>query len=311
MAEPIIETFELTKRYGNFTAVDSLELKVNKGEIFGFLGPNGAGKTTTVLMLMGLSVPTSGTATVAGFDIIKESKEVRTVASILPEYSSLYGDLTAYQNLDYIGQLNFIERNDRENRIVEMLETVDMIKWKDSKLEDFSRGMKQRVSIAAALIKRPELVFFDEPTLGLDPVATKEVRELIIRLNREQGLSVVMASHLLNEVQLTCDRVSFINNGQLVITDSIENLTKDTTRLWKRSIEFKLSEIPSGLIKELESIEGVSSVTTENDRLHVQSTEESDIEVSRTIFNHGVLILLMRPREYTLEEIFMKYYKEA
>lgn len=310
MVGSIIETQELTKIYGDLAAVDHLNLTVDEGEIFGFLGPNGAGKTTTILMLMGLSVPSSGTAVVGGYDIVEESREVRRVASILPEYSSLYGDLTARENLDYIGRLNDLSKTEREERIDEMLKIVGMSDWKDSKLESFSRGMKQRVGIAAALIKQPKVVFFDEPTLGLDPVGTKEIRELILKLNREQGLTVVMASHLLHEVQLTCSRVGFINQGRLLITESIENLTNGMTISGERSIEFKLSGIPHGLLEELETIKGVSSVSQENDRLYVVADQDSDMEISKMIVSHGAVILLMKPREYTLEEIFMKYYKE-
>ncbi len=309
MVEPLIETFELTKMYGDLAAVDRLDMTVNEGEVFGFLGPNGAGKTTTILMLMGLSVPTSGTATVCGHDIVEESREVRRVASILPEYSSLYGDLTAEQNLDYVGRLNDMEKDEREEMIGELLETVGMAKWRDSKLEGFSRGMKQRVGIASTLMKSPDLVFFDEPTLGLDPVGTKEIRELILRLNRDEGLTVVMASHLLHEVQLTCSRVGIINHGRLVVTETIENLSRQMTGSEDRSVEFKLSEVPPGLIKDLEAIEGVKSVTQENDRLHVYAGAGSDYEVSKTITGHGAVILLMRPKEYTLEEIFMRYYE--
>jgi len=311
MTEKVIETTLLTKRYGDFTAVDQLNMTVDEGEIFGFLGPNGAGKTTTILMLMGLSVPTSGTGVVAGYDIVDESREGRKGASILPEYSSLYGDLTAYENLDYIGRLNDLSKAEGEERTNEMLKIVGMSKWKDSKVESFSRGMKQRVGIAAALIKQPKVIFLDEPTLGLDPVGTKEIRELILRLNREQGLTVVMASHLLHEIQITCSRVGIINKGRMVVTETIENLTKEMTGSEDRRVEFKLSEVPSGLIGDLEAIESVKSVTQENDRLYVYAGVESDFMVSKTVVEHGAVILLMRPREYTLEEIFMKYYTEG
>lgn len=311
MVEPIIETKELTKNYGDLTAVDHLNLTVEEGEIFGFLGPNGAGKTTTTLMLMGLSVPSSGTAKVAGYDIVEESREVRTIAGILPEYSSLYGDLTAYENLDYIGQLNDLPKEVREDRISEMFKIVGMSDWRDSKLESFSRGMKQRIGIAAALIKEPRVVFLDEPTLGLDPVGTKEIRELILKLNKEQGLTVVLTSHLLHEVQMTCNRVGIINRGQLVLTETLENLTKEMTGAEARRVEFKLSEVPEGLVEDLKSIEGVKSVTQDNDRLYVHESVESDYDVSKTITGHGAVILLMRPREYTLEEIFLKYYEEG
>ena len=311
MVENIIETFDLTKRYGDFTAVDSLDMTVQKGEIFGFLGPNGAGKTTTILMLMGLSVPTSGSATVAGYDIIENSRDVRRVASVLPEYSSLYGELTAAQNLEYVGKLNDLTKDVREERIGVMLEIVGMSEWADEKYEKFSRGMKQRVGIAAALVKQPKLVFLDEPTLGLDPVGTKEVRELIIRLNREQGLTVVLTSHMLNEVQMTCDRVGIINKGKLIVMETLENLTKDMTGVEERNVEFMLSEVPQGLVGDLEAIEGVKSVTRESDRLLVYGGVESDYEVSKTITDKGAVILLMRPKEYSLEEIFMKYYEEG
>jgi len=311
MTEYIVETSKLTKMYGDFTAVNELDLEVEKGEIFGFLGPNGAGKTTTVLMLMGLSVPTSGTAVVGGFDIVEQSREVRTVASILPEYSSLYGDLTAFDNLDYIGQLNDMPREERENRIHELLEIVDMSEWADSKYESFSRGMKQRVGIASTMMKNPKIVFFDEPTLGLDPIGTLDVRKLILSLREEQGLTVVLTSHLLHEVQMTCDRIGILNRGKLVLKETMRNLNQTMTGGEDRRVEFRLTEVTPDLIRDLESLEGVKSVTQNADSLYVYNGVESDAEVSRTITRHGSTILMMKPKEYTLEEIFMKYYREA
>jgi len=311
MTEYIVETSKLTKMYGDFTAVNELDLEVEKGEIFGFLGPNGAGKTTTVLMLMGLSVPTSGTAVVGGFDIVEQSREVRTVASILPEYSSLYGDLTAFDNLDYIGQLNDMPREERENRIHELLEVVDMSEWADSKYESFSRGMKQRVGIASTMMKNPKIVFLDEPTLGLDPIGTLDIRKLILSLRKEQGLTVVMTSHLLHEVQMTCDRIGILNRGKLVLKETMRNLNQTMTGGEDRRVEFRLTEVTPDLIRDLESLEGVKSVTKNGESLYVYNGAESDAEVSRTITRHGSTILLMKPKEYTLEEIFMKYYREA
>ena len=311
MSQPMIETQELTKIYEDITAVNHLNLAVNEGEIFGFLGPNGAGKTTTILLLMGLSVPTFGTATVGGYDIIKESKEVRRIAGQLPEFAGYYGDLTAEQNLDYVGRLNDLSRTERERRIAELLEDVGLTEWKDMKVEKFSRGMKQRLGIAQALIKRPKLVFFDEPTIGLDPAGTKEIRDMILKLNKDQGLTVFVSSHLLHEVQLTCSRVGIINRGRLVVTDTIENLTKGLTGEEGKSIEFKLHKTTPELLEELETIDGVTSVNQDKDRLYVHMERDSTMEVSQTIVKHGALILLMKPREYTLEEIYMEYYQEA
>jgi len=308
--ENIIETRKLTKSYGDFVAVDELDMEVRRGEIFGFLGPNGAGKTTTILMLMGLSVPTKGTAIVAGHDVVEESREVRRVASILPEYSSLYGDLTAWENLDYIGRLNDQPREERENRIGEMLELVGMANWADSKLESFSRGMKQRVGIASTLMKDPQVVLLDEPTIGLDPVATREVRELIMRLNREKGLTVVMTSHLLPGIQITCSRLGIINRGKLILKESMENLNRVMSGDEDRRVEFILTETTPDLVNDLEAVKGVKSVTQENGRLYVYGSPDSDLELSRTITRHGAYILMMKPREYTLEEIFMKYYNQ-
>ena len=312
MSKNVVETFELTKKYKDFTAVNQLDLKVKKGEIFGFLGPNGAGKTTTVLLLMGLSVPTSGSANVGGFDIVEQSREIRTVASILPEYSSLYGDLTAFENLDFIGELNDMPREERENRIHETLEIVGMSDWVDTKYESFSRGMKQRVGVASTMMKNPQILFLDEPTLGLDPVGTREIRELILDLKNKQGLTVVMTSHILSEVQATCDSIGIINRGKLVLEETMINLNHTMTGSEERLVEFKLTGITPDLVKDLEAVKGVISVTKDNGRLYVNSSVESDVTVSRTIVRHGSTILLMRPREYTLEEIFMKYYeKEA
>lgn len=306
----IVETHKLTKAYGDFVAVNGLDMEVRQGEVFGFLGPNGAGKTTTLLMLMGLSVPTRGTAMVGGHDVVEKSKDVRKVASILPEYSSLYGELTAWENLDYIGKLNDQPREERENRVAEMLEIVGMAKWADSKLETFSRGMKQRVGIASTLMKDPRVVFLDEPTIGLDPVATRDVRDLILKLNREKDLTVVMSTHLLHEVQMTCDRIGIINRGELILQESMENLNKVMSDGDDRRLEIRLTESTPDLLKDLESIKGVKSVTRENGRLYVYGTVDSDLEVSKTIVNHGAYILVMKPREYTLEEIFMKYYEQ-
>ncbi|MCW4013700.1 MAG: ABC transporter ATP-binding protein [Candidatus Bathyarchaeota archaeon] len=310
MQEYVVQTEQLTKQYGDFTAVNHLDMEVEQGEIFGFLGPNGAGKTTTVLMLMGLSVPSSGTAKVGGHDIIEESREVRSVASILPEYSSLYGDLTTFENLDYLGQLNDMPREERENRIHDVLEIVGMSEWLDAKYESFSRGMKQRVGIASTMMKNPKVVFLDEPTLGLDPVGTREIRELILDLKNRQGLTVVMTSHILSEVQLTCDRIGIINRGRLVLKETMANLNHVMTGAEDRRVDFKLTKVTPELVKDIEAINGVKEVKQENGRLYVYGTDDTDIHVSQTIVEHGSTILLMKPREYTLEEIFMKYYQQ-
>lgn len=309
MPQPMIQTQELTKHYGDVKAVDHLDLTVYEGEIYGFLGPNGAGKTTTLLMLMGLTVPTSGTATVGGYDIIKDSREVRRIAGLLPEGAGYYEDLTAKQNLRYIGQLNDLPAPEIEKKGADLLEVVGLAKWADTKVEKFSRGMKQRLGIAEVLIKKPKVAFFDEPTIGLDPQGTKEIRDVLIGLNKEQHLTVFISSHLLYEVQQTCQRVGIIREGKLIAADTIDNLSNRLGRK-EKMIEFELSEISPDLIREIKNINGVTSVDQENLKLHVHMERDKSKEVSETIMKHGATILLMKPKEYSLEEIFLEYYKE-
>jgi len=312
MSKPvIIQTWELTKYYGKVKAVDHLNLTVHEGEIFGFLGPNGAGKTTTLLMLMGLAVPTSGTATVGGYDIIKASRDVRKIAGLLPEGAGYYEDLTARQNLRYIGQLNEIPGPEIDKRAADLLEAVGLDKWADTKVEKFSRGMRQRLGIAEVLIKRPKIAFFDEPTIGLDPQGTKEIRDMLIRLNREQDLTVFLSSHLLYEVQLTCQRVGIIRSGKLVAADTIENLSSKLAGKGKMTIEFELSMVSPGLIQAIRDIDGVTSVDQENRKVYVHMERDRSGVISEAIMKHGATILLMKPKEYSLEEIFLEYYREV
>lgn len=309
MSEIMIETQQLTKQYAEHKAVDQLTISVNKGEIVGFLGPNGSGKTTTLLMLMGLSLPTSGTATVGGHNVITESREVRKIAAMLPEGAGYYEDLTAKQNLRYIGQLNDIPKAELEKHIDELLEAVNLTTWGDTKVGKFSRGMKQRLGITEVLIKKPKIAFFDEPTLGLDPKSTKELRDILIRLNKEQDLTILLSSHLLYEIQQTCKKVLIIRKGKLVVSDTIDNLSRRLTDENKTTIEFKLTGINSDLIKSIEDIQGVISVDNENKKLVVQTESNNAQAISETITNHGSTILLMKPKERSLEEIFLNYYE--
>jgi ABC-2 type transport system ATP-binding protein len=311
MSKPIIETKDLTKIYGDIRAVDHLNLTVDEGEIFGLLGPNGAGKTTTIILLMGLSVPTAGTATVVGHDIIRGSKEVRRSVGLLPEAAGYYEDLTAEKNLEYIGYLNDLTRIECEKRASELLEEVGLTDWSKVKVEKFSRGMKQRLGIAQALIKRPKLVIFDEPTIGLDPAGTKEIRDMILKLNREQGLTVMMSSHLLHEIQLTCTNVGILNKGKMIVEDTIENLARLFSEHQGMNLEFKLHNATPELYKEIEGIDGVTLVNQQNGVLNVGMKRDVTIEVSKVITKYGAEILLMKPREYSLEDIFMKYYEDG
>jgi ABC-2 type transport system ATP-binding protein len=225
--QKIIETSDLTKRYGRQTAVDHLSFQVEEGEIFGFLGPNGAGKTTTLLMLLGLSRPTEGSAKVCGLDPLREAREVKRSVGYLPENVGFYGDLDAVQSLRYIADLNGMERGEAEERIQEALKVVGLSSDTSKKVGAYSRGMNQRLGIAEVLIKDPKVLFLDEPTLGLDPDGALRLIDLIQSLNREKRITVLISSHNLYQVQKISHRVGIMINGEMVAEDSIEALARE------------------------------------------------------------------------------------
>jgi ABC-2 type transport system ATP-binding protein len=225
--ELVIETQDLTKVYGEQVAVDHLNLKIYQGEVFGFLGPNGAGKTTTLLMLLGLSEPTSGKARVCGFDPTREPLKIKRIVGYLPENVGFYDDLNALQNLLYISRLNGIPDEVAVEKIKELLKIVDLEVDPRKKLGEYSRGMRQRLGIAEVLLKDPQVVFLDEPTLGLDPDGSRQMLELIRSLSQEKKITVFFSSHLLDQVQKISTRVGIMIKGQMVAMGKIEDLAKE------------------------------------------------------------------------------------
>ncbi len=222
----VIETEGLTKRYGRQTAVEGLTFTVEEGQIFGFLGPNGAGKTTTLLMLLGLTEPSSGSARVLGFDPVREPLAVKSAVGYLPEQVGFYTDLTAAENLAFVARLNNLEEAEAQTRMAEALSLVGLADEADKLTGAYSRGMRQRLGIAELLIKDPKLIFLDEPTLGLDPDGINKMLDLIVGLAREKNISVLLSSHLLHQVQRICDRVGIMRRGSLVDTGSLSDLAK-------------------------------------------------------------------------------------
>jgi len=225
--ELVIETQDLTKVYGEQVAVDHLNLKIYQGEVFGFLGPNGAGKTTTLLMLLGLSEPTSGKARVCGFDPTREPLKIKRIVGYLPENVGFYDDLNALHNLLYISRLNVIPDEVALEKIKELLQIVDLEVDPRKKLGEYSRGMRQRLGIAEVLLKDPQVVFLDEPTLGLDPDGSRQMLELIRSLSQEKKITVFFSSHLLDQVQKISTRVGIMIKGQMVAMGKIEDLAKE------------------------------------------------------------------------------------
>jgi ABC-2 type transport system ATP-binding protein len=251
-----IETFDLTKKYGNFVAVDNLNMKIRDKSIFGFLGPNGAGKTTTIKMLTCLIEPTSGTASVAGHDILDSPNDVREKIGVIPQLVSLYGDLTVKENImlcaDYYGLPDDI----KHQRADELMEMVD-IKYAENKMvKELSGGMKQKASVVASLIHQPELLFLDEPTIGLDPTTKRVLWDLVEELNSE-GRTIILCSHDMYEVDLLCDDVGIINNGKLSAFDTPQGL-KD------QIIAEENSSKGSDIVKIMKELEKESSIDSQS-----------------------------------------------
>ena len=239
--QAIIQTAGLTKRYDHQTAVDHLDFQVVDGEIFGFLGPNGAGKTTTLLMLLGLSRPSDGTALVCGLDPERKAMEVKRIVGYLPENVGFYGDMDAVQSLRYIADLNRIPGSQAEDRIHEVLKLVGLSEDGRKKVSAFSRGMKQRLGIAEVLLKDPKVLLLDEPTLGLDPDGAVRLIDLIQSLNQERKITVLLSSHHLQQVQKISHRVGIMIKGRMVAEGSIDALAREKFGVGEE--KFTLEEI--------------------------------------------------------------------
>lgn len=222
----VIQTMNLTRRYGSQVAVDNLTLQIEEREIFGFLGPNGAGKTTTILMLLGLTEPTSGSARVLGYDPTRNPLEIKRLVGYLPENVGFYDDLTGRENLKFMAELNQLPDEKAKTKIEEALSIVGLNGEGDKLVGAYSRGMRQRLGIAELLIKDPKLLILDEPTLGLDPDGTNKMLDLIQSLCRDRGITVMLSSHQLEQVQRICTRVGIMIKGKLVATGTIEELAK-------------------------------------------------------------------------------------
>lgn len=222
MTNPAIETDNLTRRYGEHTAVAQLSLTIPQGEIFGFLGHNGAGKTTTVSLLTTLLLPTSGRAAIFGQDVVQHNREVRRLIGYVPENVRLYNDLTVAENLRFLGELSDVAYLD--NRITDILDLLDHPEWRDRRVGDFSKGMRQRVGIAQALLHQPEVLFLDEPASGLDPEGQRDIGRLITTLNRDFGITIFMNTHQLAEAARLCTSIGIMNHGRLVMADTLDNV---------------------------------------------------------------------------------------
>jgi ABC-2 type transport system ATP-binding protein len=225
----MISLHQVTKKFGSFTAVDNLSLTIPKGEFFGFLGPNGAGKTTTIKMIVGLFAPTAGQILVNGFDVVKQPMEAKQSLAYVPDQPFLYEKLTGKEFLYFVGGLYKLPKQILHERIQNIIDHFEIGSWVDKRTEDYSQGMRQRITIAAALIHQPQTIIIDEPMIGLDPRSSKIVRETL-RAQAEQGISILMSTHTLVVAEELCDRIGIINKGKMVFCDTREQLQADKQR---------------------------------------------------------------------------------
>ena len=305
----IVEARGLRKAYGPVQAVDGLDLKVEEGEIYGLLGPNGSGKTTAILVLLGLTEPSSGEVRVVGYNPTREPLKVKRQVGYLPENVGFYDDLTARENLRYIARLNGIPDRDSKKRIEEVLKQVGLAEVADRPVRTYSRGMRQRLGIADVLVKQPRLAILDEPTTGIDPEGASQILDMIVRMRDERGMTILLSSHLLHQVQRVCDRVGIMHRGKLVAEGTVDELSAKTSG---EGLEFEAQVRGGGpwLITALEALEGVRKVTAEGERLVIACDEDVRGAIARTILNKGAELLELRRRTFTLEEIYLRYFQE-
>jgi len=298
----VIETNKLTRKFNGITAVDSLDLEIEEGEIFGLLGPNGAGKTTTISMLCTMLKPTSGSATVNGFDINKQQDEVRNSIGIVFQDPSLDDELTAYENLDFHGMIYGIPKDTREQRIEEVLELVNLSEKANLQVKKFSGGMKRRLEIARGLIHHPKVLFLDEPTLGLDPQTRNNIWEHVKKLNESEKITIVLTTHYMEEADSLCDRVAVIDHGKIIALGTPEKL--------KQSLGGSIISIEanSTLLPQIKKIRKIKEVYWANGRISI--TAEDAEHLIPIIFElaqkNGVEIHSISLHHPTLEDVFLK-----
>jgi len=307
----VVETTDLSKFYDGIKAVERLNLRIKEGEIYGLLGPNGAGKTTTILMLLGLTEPTSGKALVYGYNSTTEPLKVKRVTGYLPENVGFYEDLTARETLRYIARLNGIPDKRSSSRIDELLKVVGLHEVADWEVGKFSRGMRQRLGIAAVLVKDPKFVILDEPTSGIDPEGARHILELIRKMSREQNITVLLSSHLLYQVQRICDRVGIVSEGHLVAEGSVDQLGRETAGESRAVLEVQVEDLKPELLDSIRRIEGVREVSSSADILSIKCDRDLRREISKVIVDSGTLPLQIRSRDYTLEEIYIRYFQRG
>lgn len=306
----MIDTENLTRKFGNLTAVNNLNLHIDKGEVFGFLGPNGAGKTTTIRMLACLIAPTSGTATIAGYNIQQDPLKVRQSVGILTENPSLYERLTALENMDFFAQAYGLnDPTERRRRIQELLEFFHLWERRNDKVAGFSKGMKQKLAIVRAIVHKPPVLFLDEPTAGLDPESAKEIRDMMAELSRREKSTILLSTHLLVDAERLCSRVLIMNRGNVLLVGTPDELRQKINV--KSIVEVSLKQVTPKLISELKALGGTEEVNQQENKLliTVKDVNSATPEIVRAVVAAGGDVLSVNALRPSLEEAYLKLVK--
>jgi ABC-2 type transport system ATP-binding protein len=324
-AEPLIELVDLTKRYGDFTAVNKLSLRIGQGEIFGLLGPNGAGKSTTILMMLGLTEPTSGKVRVCGVDPTRQPLSVKRRVGYLPDDVGFYEDRTGLENLLFTARLNRVPPHEANERAKKLLELVGLKEAADKKAGTYSRGMRQRLGLADVLIKKPNVIILDEPTLGIDPEGVRELLELIRTLSRNEGLTVLLSSHQLHQVQQICDRVGLFVQGSLLAVGTVNELSAQLFAGEPFWVEAEIGAPPlddsdgeseppglSKLKEQLLQLDGVQTVRRDEvnpSLLQIGCQRDVSKDIAKIVVSSGFDLLSLSKKQYGLDEIYHRYFE--
>lgn len=305
----------LCKSYGAFQAVQSLDLTIEQGEVFGLLGPNGAGKTTTILMLLGLTEPSGGEVSVLGLSPARNALEIKRRVGYMPDDIGFYEDRTALDNLVYTARLNGIGEAEARRSARELLERVGLLEAGSKKVGTFSRGMRQRLGLADVLIKRPQMIILDEPTLGIDPKGVLELLDLIRQLSKEEGITVLLSSHQLQQVQQICDRVGLFVRGKLIASGNVQQLAEALEKQSSIVIELEVGLWSNALQEKLSAIDGVLSLRAEPagaGRTAVEAACDRDLTATLArVAAADAELLSLRRRSLSLDDIYHRYFEEG
>lgn len=301
----MIQVEGLTKYYGDYKAIDRLSFFIEAGEVVGFLGPNGAGKTTTMRILTGYMPPNEGTASIAGYDVMDQSLEARVRVGYLPENVPLYREMTVWQYVDYVASLHGMRNRGRADRVDEVLDLVDMLDRADSMIASLSKGMRQRVGLAQALVHEPDVLILDEPTIGLDPGQVREVRELISHLGANR--TVLLSTHILSEVEQICSRVLIIHRGQIVAEDSPETLSARLAGANRFLLRVR-NVGPEEVIAQVRGVDGVLDTLATDRGVEITSSKDVDARphVAAAVVGKGWDLIELRSLDMSLEDIFLQ-----